>query len=102
MSVGPDQLRVPLDGGFVMQLRDSELESVASGVRELDTPFEGGVARLAAAVRALPLNDRASLWELAVRRYGRRKPLEQAAAEIGMDTQRGRALLDAFSKALAA
>ena len=100
MSISPEQRRVPLDGGFLMQLRDSELESVAAGLRELDPAFHGSSVTLAAAVRALPLNDRASLWELAVRRYGRRKPLEQAAGEIGMDTQRGQALLEAFSKAL--
>jgi hypothetical protein len=100
MSSSPEQLRVPLDGGFVMQLRDSELESVASGVRELSSGFEADFVTLADAVRALPLSDRASLWELAMRRYGRRKPLEQAAGEIGMDAQRGQALLEAFSKAL--
>jgi hypothetical protein len=100
MSTTVEELRVPLDGGFGMQLRADELESVAAGLRELDPAFHGSSVTLAAAVRALPLNDRASLWELAVRRYGRRKPLEQAAGEIGMDTQRGQALLEAFSKAL--
>ena len=102
MSISPEQRRVPLDGGFLMQLRDSELESVAAGLRELDTAFEGSSLTLVAAVRGLPPTDRASLWELAVRRYGRRKPLEQAAGEIGMDTQHARALLEEFSKALAA
>ena len=102
MSTGAELLRVPLDGGFVMQLHDAEVESVAAGLRALDPAFEGSSVTLAAAVRALPLSDRASLWELAVRRFGRRKPLEQAAGEIGMDTQRGQALLDALSKALTA
>ena len=100
MSINSEDLRVPLDGGFVMQLRDAELESVAAGLRELDSAFRGSLVSVAAAVRALPLSDRASLWELAVRRYGRRKPLEQAAGEIGMDTQRAHALVEAFSKAL--
>jgi hypothetical protein len=95
MSSNPELRRVPLDGGFVMQLRDSELESVAAGLPEFDS------LTLAEAVRALPVSDRAPLWELAVRHYGRRKPLEQAAGEIGIDLQRGRALVEAFSKALA-
>src|SRR5215472_2752289 len=101
MSISPEQMRVPLDGGFVMQLRESELEPVAAGLQEPDAPFDGSLPTLAEAVRALPLSDRASLWEVAVRRYGRRKPLEQAAGEIGMDVQRGQALLEAFSRALA-
>jgi hypothetical protein len=96
MTTNPEQRRVPLDGGFVMQLRDSELESVDAGLGEF------GSLRLAEAVRALPATDRAPLWELAVRHYGRRKPLEQAAAEIGIDAQRARGLVEALSKALAA
>jgi len=49
----------------------------------------------------LPLNDRAALWELAVRRYARNQTLEQAAGSIGMDVIRARALLEALDKALA-
>jgi len=50
----------------------------------------------------MPVSDRAPAWELSVRRYGRHKPLEQAAGEIGMDVLRARWLLETFSKALAA
>jgi hypothetical protein len=96
----PEALRVPFDG-FVMQLRRGELESVAAGLGEFDSSDEGNLLTLAAALRSLPSRDRAPLWELAVRRYGRGKPLEQAAAEIGMDAIRARALLDEFSRALA-
>jgi hypothetical protein len=96
----PESLRVPLDGGVTLNLRPSELESVAEGLGEFDASARGNALTLAAAVRSLPTNDRAPLWELAVRRYGRRKSLEQATAEIGMDLVRGRALLDAFSSAL--
>ena len=92
---------IPLDG-YVMQLRRSEVESVASGLGEFDASDEGNVLTLAEALRMLPSIDRAPLWELAVRRYGRQKPLEQAAGEIGMDVIHARALLEAFSRALAA
>ena len=95
-----ESLRVPLDGGVTLNLRPSELESVAEGLGEFDASARGNALTLAAAVRSLPINDRAPLWELAVRRYGRHKSLEQATADIGMDLVRGRALLDAFSAAL--
>jgi len=49
---------------------------------------------------ALPVRDRAPTWELAVRRYGRHKPLPQAAGEIGLDEIRGRLLLEQFSAEL--
>ena len=102
MNAEPASLRVPLDGGFVMQLRPSEVEAVARGLGEFDASAAGNALTLAAAVRSLPPSDRAPLWELAVRRYARHKPLEQAAAEIGMDAVRGRALLAALGQALAA
>ncbi len=85
-----------------MQLRPSELEAVAAGLGEFNASEEGDLITLAEAVRALPANDRAPAWELAVRRYGRHKPLAQAAGEIGMDESRARDLLDRFSKLLAA
>ncbi|MBV9581443.1 MAG: hypothetical protein JO057_22935, partial [Chloroflexi bacterium] len=56
--------------------------------------------RLPAAVRALPGSDRAPLWELAIRHYARGKPVDQAAAEIGMDPLHAHALLAAFRTAL--
>jgi hypothetical protein len=85
-----------------MQLRPSELESVAAGLGEFDTSEEGNLITLAEAVRSLPERDRAPLWELAMRRYGRHKPVEQAAGEIGMDVIRARALLESFAQALTA
>ena len=84
-----------------MQLRRSELESVAAGLGEFDASAEGNLLTLAEALRHMPARDRAPVWELAVRRYGRHKPLEQAAGEIGMDEIHARALLEAFSRALA-
>jgi hypothetical protein len=90
-----DPFGVPLDG-YTMHLRRAELESVAAGLGE------DNLLTLADAVRAMPVIDRAPVWELAIRRYGRRKPLEQAAGEIGMDVVRARALLDALSQAIAA
>ena len=95
-----EALRVPLNG-YVMQLRPSELEAVAAGLGEFDASEEGNRITLAEALRRLPTNDRAPLWELAIRRYGRHKPLEQAAGEIGMDVVHARALLEAFSRAVA-
>jgi hypothetical protein len=89
-------LRVALDG-LSMQLRPSELESVAAGLGEFDSSEEGDLITLAEAVRRLPTNDRAPAWELAVRRYGRHKPLAQAAAEIGLDVIVARDLLERFA-----
>jgi hypothetical protein len=100
MKAGPDAFRVPFDG-FTMQLGRSELESVAAGLGEFDASEEGNLITLAEALRRIPASDRAPLWELAVRRYGRHKPLERAAAEIGMDRVRAAALLERFSEALA-
>src|SRR5947209_902830 len=101
MNAEPETLRVPLDGNVAMRLAPSELESVVAGLGEFDASPTGNVLTLVAALRSLPPGDRAGLWELAVRRFGRHKPLEQAAGEIGMDTTRARALLAAFTQALA-
>jgi hypothetical protein len=96
-----EALRVPLDT-FVMQLRPSEVKAVASGMgASLALNDERTLTALAAALSALPTSDRAPLWELAIRHYARRTPLEQAAAGIGMDPIHARELLDAFSRALA-
>jgi hypothetical protein len=85
-----------------MQLRPSELESVAAGLGEFDSSEEGDLLTLAEAVRQLPTNGRAPVWELAVRRYGRHKPLAQAAGEIGLDLVVARDLLERFARNLAA
>jgi hypothetical protein len=87
--------------GFFMRLRRSELASVAAGLGQFDAAEEGNLVTLAAALGELPSSERAPLWELAVRRYGRDKPVEQAAGEIGMDAIRAYALLDAFAHAIA-
>ena len=100
MAAKQDAFQVGING-FVMRLRRSELESVADGLGEFDASEEGNLVTLAAALRELPSTERAALWELAMRRYGRHKPVELAAGEIGMDTIRARALLDAFSRAIA-
>jgi hypothetical protein len=98
VPIDREVFRVPLEG-YVMQLRRLELESVAAALGEFDTS-EGNLIRLAEALRTLPPSDRAPLWELAVRHYGRHKPLEQSAGEIGMDALRARQLLQIFSEAL--
>jgi hypothetical protein len=100
MPVKPDAFHVGING-FVMRLRRSELESVAAGLGEFDASEEGNLITLARALHGLPSTERAPVWELAVRRYGRHKPVELAAGEIGMDAIRARALLDAFSRAIA-
>jgi len=92
--------RVPLNG-FAMNLRQAELESVAAGLGEFDASPQGNLLTLAEALAQMPQNDRAPLWELAVRRYGRHKPLERAAGEIGMDVIRARQLLDRYDALLA-
>jgi hypothetical protein len=93
MSFDPDAFRVPLDG-FEMHLRRSELQAVAAGLGERN------LTALADALRSLPVRDRAPLWELAVRRFGRGKVPEQAAGEIGMDAIRARQLLSTFTAQL--
>src|SRR5690349_4421391 len=100
MNRESEQLRIPLDNNVAMRLRPSELDSVAAGLGEFDASPMGNALTIAAAVGSLPPGDRAPLWELAVRRLGRHKPLEQAAGEIGMDVVRGRELLAAFEQAL--
>ncbi len=91
--------RVALDG-YAMQLRSSELESVAAGLGEFDSSEEGDLITLAEAVRRLPASDRAPAWELAIRRYGRHKPLHQAAGEIGMDVIHAQHLMERFAMLL--
>jgi hypothetical protein len=92
--------RVSLNG-YAMQLRRAELEAVAAGIgRREQASVESGVA-FAEALSQLPQNDRAPVWELAVRRYGRNKPLERAAGEIGMDVIRARQLLERYAELLA-
>src|SRR5215203_2482066 len=88
---------VSLDG-LVMRLRRSELEAVASGLGEFDSSEEGDLLTLVAALRRLAPNERAPTWELAMRRFGRHKPLAQAAGEIGIDELLARTLLDRFCK----
>jgi hypothetical protein len=95
MYSGPADFDVPLDG-LVMRLRRSELEAVASGLGEFDSSEEGDLLTLAEALRRLEPKDRASTWELAMRRFGRHKPLPQAAAEIGLDETLARSLLERF------
>ncbi len=94
-------LRVPLNG-YAMQLRASELESVAAGLRHLEEVPEAAPFTLAEALQHLPANDRAPAWELAVRRFGRAKDLPQAASEIGMDLVHATDLLDTYFQAMAA
>jgi hypothetical protein len=98
MSAEPESadesLRVPIDS-YAMQLRPSEVRSVAGAVGGTFDPFA-----VVDAVRALPAHDRAPFWELATRHFARHKPVQQAAGEIGMDTLHARALLDAFARAL--
>jgi hypothetical protein len=92
---------VPLNGSFVMQLRRSELEAVAEGLAEFDASERGNLITLVDALRQMPANDRAPVWELAVRRFGRHKPAEQAAGEIGMNLVHARDRLEQFSRLLA-
>jgi hypothetical protein len=88
-------LRVPLNG-YAIQLQPSELKSVAAGLGQLDTAAQRDPITLPEALRRLPVNDRAPTWELAVRRFGRHKALDQAAGEIGMDLVHARDLLEAL------
>jgi hypothetical protein len=101
MSMAADAFEVPLDG-YAMHLRRSELEAVATGVRELDATAEGDLLILAHALRQLPTAERAPTWELALRSYGRGKAAPQAAGEIGLDEIVARALLERFSRGLTA
>jgi hypothetical protein len=94
-------LQIPLNG-YTMELRPSELESVAAGLGQYDSSREGDLITLGEAVRRLPVNDRAPAWELAVRRFGRRKDVASAAGEIGMDVLHARELLEAVFGQVAA
>ncbi|MDQ6669934.1 MAG: hypothetical protein M3069_04170 [Chloroflexota bacterium] len=94
-------LRVPVNG-YAMQLRASELTSVAAGLATSGASPADDLITLVEALRRLPVNDRAPCWELAMRRFGRRKELFRAAAEIGMDLLHAHDLLDAYFNCLAA
>jgi hypothetical protein len=96
-------LSVSLEG-FTMRLRPSELEPVASGYVAAfgPAPRTGATFSFAAALHGLPQRDRASTWELAVRHFGRRKALVQAAAEIGMDALHAEHLLQRYREQLTA
>jgi hypothetical protein len=83
-----------------MQLRRTELELVAAGLGEFDSSEEGDLVTLAAALERLPSSDRAATWELAVRRFGRHKPLAQAAGEIGLDEVVARGMIARFTQCL--
>jgi hypothetical protein len=91
---------VPLDG-IVMELRRTELDLVAAGLGEFDLSEEGDLVTLVEALRRVPPGDRAGTWELAVRRFGRHKPLAQAAGDVGLDEVHARALLERFTSSLA-
>ncbi len=91
---------VPLDGQVTMRLRRSELEAVAAGLGEFDSSEEGDLLTLIEALQRLPANERAPTWELATRRFGRHKPLAQAAGEIGLDVTLAKSLLERFCHGL--
>src|SRR5437899_11598786 len=95
------QFEVPLDGSYAMHLRRSELAAVADGLSQFDASESGNLLTLVEALRRMRVNDRAPLWELAMRRFARPKPVEQAAGEIGMDAIHARALIAHFSQLLA-
>ena len=88
--------------GLAMHLRGSELELVAAGLGQPDPATEGAWNTLAEALRQLPANDRAPTWELAVRHFGRHKPIAVAAGDIGLDLIVARALLERFNHTLVA
>jgi hypothetical protein len=83
---------VELDG-YAMHLRPSEMSAVAAGL---------GVDALAlpAALRRVAALDRPPTWEIAIRHYGRRRAVAQAAGEIGMDVIHARDLLARLTTAL--
>jgi hypothetical protein len=97
--IEPLGVAVPLDV-YTMHLRPSELALVAAGMAELGRIEANLPAALPDALRRLPTIDRAPLWELAVRHFGRRKPLAQSAAEIGMDAIHAAELVDSLALAL--
>ncbi len=98
MNVEIRTFSVPL-GGLDMQLRPSEVEAVAAGIGAFTSAQANTLEDVVRAVVALPIGDRAPAWELAIRHYGRRKPLEQAAGEIGLDRIRARALMASLTAA---
>ncbi len=86
---------VPLNG-FTMHLRRVEVDPVAAGLEALAGRRVANKADLAAALRQLPVPDRAPTWELTARRFGRRTPLALAAGQIGLDELRAPGLIDAY------
>ena len=94
LALSPVVRTVPL-AGFAMELRPSELAAVATGY-----PAERTPAALCAALLRLDVADRAPTWELSMRHFGRGKPADQAAGEIGMDALHAAALLAQLDRAL--
>jgi hypothetical protein len=86
---------VPLNG-YTMRLRRVELDSVAAGLEALGGRRVANTTDLAAALRQLPVADRAPIWELTVRHFGRRTPLSLAAGQIGLDELRAPVLIDEY------
>lgn len=97
----PSLSRQVAAAGFVMDLRQTELESVAAGLGEFDASEEGDLLTLVEALRSLPVRERAGAWELVVRRFAHHKPLSQAAGEIGLDLIYAEGLLSRFTRAVA-
>ncbi|MGI9149680.1 MAG: hypothetical protein ACR2IK_24555 [Chloroflexota bacterium] len=93
-------LGVPLHG-YAMVLRPSELAAVAAGLAKLRPTAPRDPITLVEALRQLLETDRAPVWELAVRRFGGRKTISQAAGEIGMDVVHAEALLEAYIQRVA-
>jgi hypothetical protein len=90
---------LPLDG-YTMHLQPSEVALVTEGMADLDWFNDADPRALPDALQRLPSIDRAPVWEVSVRHFGRRKPLSQAAAEIGMDALHARDLLARLAEAL--
>lgn len=86
--------------GYAMHLRPSELDAVAAGLAEVYPSWASDPRALAATLAALPMNDRAATWELSIRRFAGRKPIPEAAAEIGMDAVRAEQLIARFDQQL--
>jgi hypothetical protein len=86
---------VPLSG-FTMRLRRAEVDPVLAGLEALGGRRVANAADLAAALRELPVADRAPTWELTVRHFGRQTPLTLAAGQIGIDELRAPGIIDAY------
>lgn len=99
MTLDDSAFVVPLDG-FEMRPRRSELARVAEGLGAFDASEIGDEIVLVEALRRLPARDRAPTWELAMRRFGHGKSLEQAAGEIGIDAIYARSLLAQLAQTL--